>query len=198
MKCMVRFNFCIGCQLCFSLLDFWPACKWRPSWRVWGISHLLYLVYDGLPHILLCHLSVFPMAKWCNGEIIPDGAVMMVRLFRRGNLICALKWILSLDWTPPPQNNCTGRQLKLELISSFRDRVPGDMSRGAVPGLFFTWGKYWQKLTHYWDGNFPRKCLGISCYKQPLTIRTSQFHSMFWSYKNEWLKMFICLIILLN
>ena len=48
---------------------------------------MLSLVSAGLLLIMLCHLSIFLMAKWCNGEIIPDGAVMMMRL-----IVAAIKF----------------------------------------------------------------------------------------------------------
>ena len=62
---MARFNCCMVYQLCFSLLDFRPERQWWPSWRVWGSSPILSLVSAGLPHIMSCHLSIFP-----DGEVV--------------------------------------------------------------------------------------------------------------------------------
>ena len=44
------------------------------------------MVYYGLPHIMYCHLSVLSYGEFLsNGEIITDGAAMMVRQFRSGD-----------------------------------------------------------------------------------------------------------------
>ena len=140
MNFMVRFNCCMGYQLCFSLLYFWPARQLWPSWRVWGSSHVLYLVSAGLPPILSCHLSVFPMVKWFNGEIIPDGAVMMVRLFCCGDSICVLEWILLLEWFFSPGTiflggNCGWSEFPLH------EGNPGGHVPGDVLGSFLPPGK---------------------------------------------------------
>ena len=65
MSCMVIFNCWISYQLRFSLLDFFLARQLWPYWQVWGNSLVLYLVSDGLSHILTCHLSVLS-----HGEVV--------------------------------------------------------------------------------------------------------------------------------
>ena len=70
MNCMVRFNCCMGYQLCFSLLGFLQARQWWPYWQLWGSSTMLSMVSAGIPSILSCHLSVFSdgwsgvMVRW--------------------------------------------------------------------------------------------------------------------------------------
>ena len=119
---------------------------WLDSTVAWVISHVsVYLIFDhhandGHPdeyrEAHLCYLwcllvylpfyrstsTFFLMVKWCNDEMISDGASMMVILFFCGNSICALE--------------CTGWKLSLERILSSRDKIPGDMSRGTVPVAF--------------------------------------------------------------
>ena len=128
----------------------------------YGEAHLCYL-WCLLFYLPLCRVTspFSPMMKWCNGEMIPDGAVMVVRLFRRGDSILALEWLLSLEWISP-RDNCPGGKLSLEWISSSRDKILWDMSRGTVPEVFVPRDNTWQHLTHYWDGNCPGRCLGIS------------------------------------
>ena len=65
MNCMVRFNCCMGYQLGFSLLDFFPSLQLWSSWKVWGSSPVLSLVSDGLPYILYFHLYVL-----FDGEVV--------------------------------------------------------------------------------------------------------------------------------
>ena len=129
MNSMVRLNYCVGYQLFFSLLDFRTARQWWPSWKVWGISHMLYMVSAGLPPILSCHLSIFLMVKWCNGEMIRDGAAMMVRLFCCGNSICALEWIF-------PRENCPGQKIVVGENSVLSGKNPGGHVVGDGPRIF--------------------------------------------------------------
>ena len=63
-----------------------------------------------------------------------------------------------------PRDNFPGGKLSLKQISSSWVKITRDMSRGTVPGVFVSRDNYWQHLTHYWDANFPRRCLGISWY----------------------------------
>ena len=65
----------------------------------YGGDHLFYL-WCLLVYILLWRATYtfFLMVKWCNGEMVSGGAVMMVRLFCRGDSIRALELILSLEW----------------------------------------------------------------------------------------------------
>ena len=57
----------------------------------YGASHLCYLWCLLICLIFCCATSLFPLiVKWCNCEMIPDGAVLMVILFHRGNSICTL------------------------------------------------------------------------------------------------------------
>ena len=64
----------------------------------YGEDHLFYL-WCLLVYILLWRATYtfFLMVKWCNGEMVSGGAVMMVRLFCRGDSIRALELILSLE-----------------------------------------------------------------------------------------------------
>ena len=85
MNCMVRFNCCMGYQIGFSLLGFVQhANDVHPDHC--GATHLCY-IWCLLLYLILC-LFTFPftlMLKWCNGEMIPDGEVMMVRQFCCGD-----------------------------------------------------------------------------------------------------------------
>ena len=87
MNCMVRFNCCMGYQIGFSLLGFVQhANDVHPDHC--GATHLCY-IWCLLLYLILC-LFTFPftlMLKWCNGEMIPDGAAMMVRQFRCGKFV---------------------------------------------------------------------------------------------------------------
>ena len=76
------------------------------------------------------------MAKWFNGDMIPDGAAMMVRLFYHGNSICILEWILLLERFFYPGKLSWGTIIVAEYILSSRDSIPRYMSGGIVPGVF--------------------------------------------------------------
>ena len=81
MNCMVRFNCSVGYQLCLSLLGFdQNANDGYPD--EYGTAQLCYLWYL-LVYVIFWHVTskFSPIAKWCNGEMIPDSAVIMVRLF---------------------------------------------------------------------------------------------------------------------
>ena len=100
MNCMVRFNCCMGHQIGFSLLDFCPSRQWYPSRWVWGSSHVLSLLSDGLPPILSFHLSVFSDGEvvqwwddswWCSD----DGKTLLSWRF---NLRVGIHFIVGVDF----------------------------------------------------------------------------------------------------
>ena len=75
----------MGYQIGFSLLDFFQrANDDHPD--EYGVAHLCYLLCLLVSLIFYFFISIFyPMVKWCNEEMITDGAVMMVIIFRRGD-----------------------------------------------------------------------------------------------------------------
>ena len=109
----------------------------------YGEDNLCYL-WCLMVYLLLCNAtSQFSMmAKWCNDEIIPDGSVMMVRLFRRRDSILVLVWILSLEWMLSPRKIFLGDNC-FEHISSSLDKTCGTYPVGRYRE-FFSPGK---KLT---------------------------------------------------
>ena len=76
MSCMVRFNCCVDYQIGFILLDFCPSYQLWPSWRVWGISTVLYMgVCWSTSYYVLSPSTVFSDGEVVGvmGDMIPDG-----------------------------------------------------------------------------------------------------------------------------
>ena len=97
----------------------------------YGAAHLCYL-WCLLVYLIFCHATspFFLTMKWCNGEMIPDGAVMMVILFGRGDSICALYWFFLLEWIPPPPGQFSWAKIVVGSNLVF----PGQNYGGHVPG----------------------------------------------------------------
>ena len=87
--------------------------------------------------------------QWWNGEKLKCNLRVGVNFL--------LEWIL-FPGTIFLGENCCWRKFRRT------GKTTGEIYQGTILGVFVPWDNYWQHLTHYWDANFPGRCLGISCY----------------------------------
>ena len=136
MNYTIIFKCCIGYQIYFSLIGFWPARQWWPSWRVWGSSLMLSLVSVGIPPFLPYHLSVLSDgillqrrydSWWCSD----DGVTISLCWINFG---VGVNFIVGVNFVP--RDNFTGGQLSLECILPYQGNIPWDISHGTVLGVF--------------------------------------------------------------